>query len=156
MAIVAHLQQPATGNAADGASGDAAEGVVPLYSARSIADATGIPFDMVTKCLQRLKGAGICVASQGKQGGYRLAIGPDELSVGALLAAVFSPVTLAGCDADDQGCPLLDAGCQIHGPLQRLSQRLQASLEAMTLAELLEGEDSLHFEPSPMSVQPTT
>jgi Rrf2 family protein len=125
LAIVAHLQAPAS------------TGQPVLHSARSIADATAIPFDMVTKCLQRLKAAGMCQASQGKQGGYRLAVEPADLSVGALLAAVFSPVTLAGCDADGQPCPLLDAGCQIHGPLRRLSERLQQNLEQMSLADLL-------------------
>ena len=64
--------------------GGAADGAV-LHSARSIAEATGIPFDMVTKCLQRLKAADICQASQGKQGGYRLAVTPEELSVGAVI-----------------------------------------------------------------------
>ena len=58
-----------------------------LHSARSIAEATNIPFDMVTKCLQRLKTASAKQVKASK--GYRLAVAAEELSVGHLLAAVF-------------------------------------------------------------------
>ena len=58
-------------------------------SARSISDQTSIPFDMVTKCSQRLKGAELCAAVQGKHGGYRLVVDLDQTSIGAALSAVF-------------------------------------------------------------------
>jgi len=60
-----------------------------LHSARSVAEATHIPFDMVTKCLQRLHRQGLCAAIQGKHGGYRLEADLAAVSIGEFLDQVF-------------------------------------------------------------------
>ncbi|MHC5068778.1 MAG: RrF2 family transcriptional regulator, partial [Planctomycetota bacterium] len=68
-----------------------------LHSARSLAEQTHIPFDMVTKCLQRMHRCGFCGAVQGKHGGYRLDTDLGTLSLGAFLRAVFEPISVADC-----------------------------------------------------------
>ena len=109
-----------------------------LHSARSIAEHTRIPFDMVTKCLQRLHKRGLCQAVQGKHGGYRLTADPTELTVGGFIAAVFEPVAVADCIAKPSGseCQLL-GDCQLQAPMERLNQRVTELLDSFSLADFL-------------------
>lgn len=109
-----------------------------LHSARSVAEATHIPFDMVTKCLQRLHRQGFCDAVQGKHGGYRLSANMELLSVGDFLDQVFEPVAVAECLATPERseCGMLGQ-CDLTGPMQYLNDQIIGLLHRITLREFL-------------------
>ncbi|MDA3962733.1 MAG: Rrf2 family transcriptional regulator [Planctomycetota bacterium] len=111
-----------------------------LHSARSIAEATHIPFDMVTKCLQRLHKGSMCEAVQGKHGGYRLTMDLDKQSLGDFICAVFAPIAVADCIAKEgqSDCQLL-CECELRDAMSKLNDRIQALLDDMSLAEFLSG-----------------
>lgn len=113
-----------------------------LHSARSIAEATHIPFDMVTKCLQRLHKRGMCAAVQGKHGGYRLILDTGSVSLGQFIRAVFAPIAVADCIAKESAsdCQLLPS-CELRGPMQRLNEHIEALLDDLSLAEFLQPDE---------------
>ena len=108
-----------------------------LHSARSVSEATHIPFDMVTKCLQRMHRAGFCEAVQGKKGGYRLTCDPAKTTLGAYISAIFEPVAVAECLAKSGSDCVLLGECDLRSPMERLNQRFEDLLNEMSLAEFL-------------------
>jgi len=110
-----------------------------LHSARSVAEATHIPFDMVTKCLQRLHRQGLCAAIQGKHGGYRLEADLAAVSIGEFLDQVFEPVAIAECLSKPEGADCVLVGqCDLAGPMQHLNRRILDLLHEISLAEFLD------------------
>ena len=80
-----------------------------LFSARQLSEATGVSYDMTTKCLQRLAKAEVCSAVQGKHGGYKLAIDCNHVSIRAYFERLGEPMRLTAC-VDDQ-----TSDCQLNG-----------------------------------------
>ena len=116
-----------------------------LHSARSIADATRIPFDMVTKCLQRMAKTGLCRAMQGKHGGYALSCDLHALSLGKFVQLFSDSVAIVECLGSDTPTCAQHTGCCLIGPMQRLNTRFLALLDGITLGEFLGVE---HVAPS--------
>lgn len=112
-----------------------------LHSARSISQATRIPFDMVTKCLQRLHHAGFCDATQGRHGGYQLTQPLEAWSFGETLAATYESIglteCLSHCNDDDRIRCGLHPGCAMAAPLARVNHQVSDLLEGMGLAEVV-------------------
>jgi len=109
-----------------------------LISARTISEGTGIPFDMVTKCLQSLHRFEICRAVQGKQGGYELTCDTAALDLGQMMTILADPVNIAEClEERGRNCAIVEQ-CTIKGPIEKLNLRVRQMLADITLAEFFE------------------
>ena len=114
-------------------------------SAHQIAVCGGLPEPFVRKLLQDLAAAGIAQARRGRAGGYKLTNAPSRISVREVLEALeeLAPVS---CMADRPGEPGGEGPCAIEIPQircptraawQAIDLRLRATLDAMTLDDLL-------------------
>jgi len=63
----------------------------PPLRIREIADAEGIPERYLVQILLHLKGSGLVASTRGASGGYRLARGPGQITLGEVLAAIDGP-----------------------------------------------------------------
>ena len=127
-------------------------------SVNELAVAQALPAPHLEQLVLRLRRAGVLEARRGRQGGYRLACRPEELSLSRVLVAVGAWPGAAGRPGRP-GPPLrLDSsGHRASGPddalaapgpdpatervaallRQRLSRAIERELERLTLAELL-------------------
>ncbi len=115
-----------------------------LASAREIAETYDISTSLLMNALKELSAAGYVESVRGAQGGYRLALGPEEINVADLVAAIERPVALAECLTDEVGdeectCDLMSR-CPISDPIHRVNRRLNDFLRKVTLAEIVESE----------------
>lgn len=108
-----------------------------LHSARAIAESSRIPFDMVTKCLQRMAKTGLCRAVQGKHGGYALSCDLQALTLGKFVQLFSESVAIVECLGSDTPTCAQHTGCCLIGPMQRLNTRFLALLDGISLAEFL-------------------
>ncbi|MEB3260770.1 MAG: Rrf2 family transcriptional regulator [Cyanobacteriota bacterium] len=111
-------------------------------SVSQLATAQALPAPHLEQLLLRLRRAGVLEARRGRQGGYRLAAPPEELSLGRILAA-------AGAWPGTGGRPSrVGAGAATAEPdpateqvadllRQRLARAVERELDQLTLAELL-------------------
>ena len=104
-------------------------------SAREIAEAYGIPIELMAKVLQRLVQRGLLASHQGTRGGYHLARLPGQMSVADVIQAIDGPVTVTACSTDDVRCDQF-AKCNVRDPLWKVRERILTALGDCTIAEL--------------------
>lgn len=105
-------------------------------SVTDLAQAQGLPAPHLEQLLLRLRRAGVLEARRGRQGGYRLACSPAQLTLARALLAVGAMLPRAP-DAVYGGAG--DAATeQVAALLQRrLAQAIERELAGLTLEELL-------------------
>lgn len=122
----------------------------PPVSARQIAETFGLPLPMLTNILKELAQARLIASTRGAQGGYHLAMDPEQVSLLEVVTAVDGPMRLAPCT---DGLPIVGQGCGIESccpvrePVRRLHDRLNGFFANLTLADLLDSEWPARREP---------
>jgi Rrf2 family protein len=106
-------------------------------SAREIAEAYGIPLDLLAKVLQRLVRSHLLISVQGTRGGYRLSRGASTIPVAEVIQAVDGPLTVTACADDDHNCEQYSK-CNIRDPLWKIRGRILDALTTVSVADLTE------------------
>jgi Rrf2 family iron-sulfur cluster assembly transcriptional regulator len=105
-------------------------------SVRDIADRTGLPQPYLEQILLALKGAGLVRSKRGVGGGYVLARGPADITLGEIVSAVDGPIV-----AGDFGRPHEDGACAHEGQCVLLSMwadvgdHMRRHLDSFTLQD---------------------
>jgi len=109
-----------------------------LVTAKEIADAYGIPFELLAKVLQRLTKGGLIHSVQGVHGGYSLARPAEEIAVSAIISSIVgSRPVFAQCLAEGpQSCGVY-LNCTIKSPLTRVQANIENAFNSMTLSEIV-------------------
>ncbi len=97
----------------------------------------GVPRTFVSQILGDLVHAGLAVSSFGKDGGYRLARPPAEISLLEVVEAGEGPLAPARCALGDGPCHW-EAVCPLHESWGAASAALRGELAATSLADVAE------------------
>ena len=111
-------------------------------AARELAAEEKLPADYVEQILLRLRRAGIVRSVRGARGGYQLARAPQDVSVKDVLDASEHGTFEVNCLrhlVSAERCAL-DANCSLRPVWQVLKQRIDETLAAICLADLLGDE----------------
>ena len=107
-------------------------------SSRKISDDLQIPYDLLSKLLQKLVKKGIIKSQQGKYGGYNLLVSANELTVLKIIEALNENVQLTNCtieNASSEDCSRIN-DCCIRSPFINLQNRINNMFDTITLNEL--------------------
>ena len=113
----------------------------PALSAKDVADAYGIPAQLLAKILQRLTKAGLLKSSAGMNGGYALARDPRQISAFEVIHAIDGPLFLTSCTKGTKSCDLAP-GCTIKEPLARVNDTIAGVLKSISIHDLAEQEQA--------------
>jgi FeS assembly SUF system regulator len=105
-------------------------------AARDVAGHTKIPQPTVSKVLKLLSRGNLVISERGKNGGYRLARSPDEITVADIVDAVEGPIAVTECSSDERGCCELEGHCPTESNWIRINESIRASLRGITLADM--------------------
>ncbi|NLN46277.1 MAG: Rrf2 family transcriptional regulator [Clostridiaceae bacterium] len=116
-------------------------GRIPV-SVRDIARERGIPERFLSQILSTLRQAGLLSSIRGAQGGYVLAKSPDDIRAGDVVRAVEG--RLVPVDCVESGGPATGisprwsrtACCETRGLWQSVADRINGTLDSVTLADL--------------------
>jgi Rrf2 family protein len=111
---------------------------IDTISSRKISDELNIPYDLLSKLLQKLVREGIIKSQQGKYGGYNMLISADKLTILKIIDALDEKVQLTNCtieDANSDDCSRID-NCRIRSPFWNLQNKINDMFESITLFEL--------------------
>lgn len=100
---------------------------------REITAQHGIPQPFLVQILQQLKSAGLVTSTRGSQGGYRLAMRPDKITLLDIADKVGS--NEAGCSAEDEQTA---AALALRSIWDAASERYRDHLAATRLSDLSE------------------
>ena len=115
------------------------EGVVPL---KTIAQTQLISETYLEQLMVPLRRAGIVESVRGAQGGYTLALPPEEITIGRIITAVEGPIALVDClltdaEAGDQSCVRVGQ-CVTRQIWKEVRDSINAVLNNISLADLME------------------
>jgi Rrf2 family protein len=104
-------------------------------SAKDVADAHGIPPELLAKILQRLVKAGLLMSQHGTNGGYTLARDPRTISALEVIRAIEGPLFLTSCVTTRGDCEHTDR-CTVREPLRKVSRSIEQVLGQITIFDL--------------------
>jgi Rrf2 family protein len=84
-----------------------------------------------------LKNRGLLRAVCGREGGYRLARGPEEITIGQIIEAAMGPVNIVECVGDPLTC-LRSEYCECRPVYVLMNRRISEVLHGFTLAQMLD------------------
>ncbi len=117
-----------------------------VCSASVIAESMQVPPEQAAKVLQILHGCGYVAAERGRAGGYRLALGLEDISVLDVIDALAT-----GAEEDclhERECPITTGRpCSAHNGMVELNERVRQSLASITLADMLGTPCNMHAPP---------
>jgi len=106
-----------------------------LYSARELAEELHIGVATVSKVLKTLERSGLLLAQRGKNGGYRPAHAPGDISVAQVIRAMEGPIALTECASEAVQCEQ-EASCTVQSNWQRINKAIMQALEGVSVAEM--------------------
>jgi len=110
-------------------------------SAKDVADAYGIPAQLLAKILQRLTKTGLLRSHAGINGGYVLAREPRSISAYEVILAIDGPFFITSCTKGAHGCELTPS-CTIKEPLARVNETIAGVLKSISIQDLAEHEQT--------------
>ena len=119
----------------------------PSTSAREIAEQYDIPIELMARVLQRLVRTGLLISTQGTRGGYTLSRPSAAISIADVIQAIDGPFTVTACSSENNDCEQYSK-CSIRDPLWQIKERIVATLDTVTIAEMAAGNDM----PAPVPV----
>ena len=108
-------------------------------SAKDIADAYGIPAQLLAKILQQLTKAGLLKSHAGMNGGYALARDARQISAFEVIHAIDGPLFITSCFKGAKSCDLTPS-CTIKEPLARVNETIAGVLKSISIHDLAEGD----------------
>lgn len=107
-----------------------------VCTAKGIATAHDIPYEVVAKVLQQLVRSGVIASQQGVNGGYTLARKAETISIYSIITAIEeSDPAVVPCAEGVEECEF-ERLCNIKDPLMKIQARISNVFQAMTVAEL--------------------
>ena len=118
--------------------GQMAQDVGRVRTAAALSEATGVPLPSVAKILKTMAGASLVTAHRGAKGGYSLDRPADQVTVTDIVQALEGPIALTACvDGAEDSCEV-EHSCPMRGNWNRVNAAIQAALDAVTLADMLD------------------
>jgi Rrf2 family protein len=108
-------------------------------SAKDVADAYGIPAQLLAKILQQLTKSGLLRSHAGMNGGYALAREARSISAYEVILAIDGPFFITSCTKGKTGCELT-TNCTIKEPLARVNETIAGVLKSISIQDLTEHE----------------
>jgi FeS assembly SUF system regulator len=114
-----------------------------VHTAREITDQIHVALPTVSKVLKMLAQKGLLQSYRGASGGYRLARAPQKISVAEIIKALEGPIGLTECSTSPGLCHQ-ELLCPIRPNWQRINRAILATLEQITLAEMVQPAVDAH------------
>lgn len=115
-----------------------------LVTKSEIAEACNTSENHLAQVINRLSQLGFLHTQRGRNGGMRLSRPMSEIMVGDVFRAIESGVPITECfDAEENTCPLIDV-CRLRDVIARATEAFYASMDDVTLADLVCENDGLN------------
>lgn len=106
---------------------------------QEIAEASDISKTHLMKVVMTLVAANLLISERGRNGGIRLGLAPEEISIGAVVRLMETNLAMVVCmkpGSTIKSCPLLPK-CKLVNVLQQAQNSFFESLNQKTLADIL-------------------
>ena len=108
-------------------------------SAKEISERYELPYQLVSKVLQKLVKGEIAVSTKGMNGGFSLTREPDNISLLDIIKAVEKDYKIVDCmqpNGNSSDCSNFDC-CKIKDPLSEIQRKIDKIFIETSLAQIL-------------------
>ena len=107
-----------------------------LHSSKEIADHYNLPYELLSKILQKLCKLGYLKGIKGAYGGYKLSKCLDDIKLINFLEEIEGPIGFAQCSIkSDCKCDQINL-CNIKSPIDKINSNIRNLLSQTTLNEI--------------------
>lgn len=106
-------------------------------NARCIAEKTGVSLATTSKLLKRLASHQLLLTQRGTQGGYQLALPPQDIPLGKIIQALEGQIALTACSHSSRSCDV-EKQCMIRDNWRSISAFIKGTLYQISVADLIE------------------
>lgn len=110
-----------------------------LIPSKLIAEQQDIPSMFLQKTVQLLSRAGLVSTQRGIQGGVRLTLPAEKVTIADVIIAIEGPLALNPCLSPGYSCPNM-ADCQVRRILGRAQAALLHELQQENIADIVAGK----------------
>ncbi|MFC7845904.1 RrF2 family transcriptional regulator [Streptomyces sp. NPDC001046] len=103
---------------------------------RQVAQDMAVPYTHLAKVVAELQHMGLLAARRGRGGGLTLTERGRTASVGAVVRSFEGDGDVVDCENSAAPCPL-SSGCRLRGALRRAQEAFFASLDAVTMEDIV-------------------
>jgi Rrf2 family protein len=107
-----------------------------LFSVGALCEKHGVPFDVMSKTMQRLARAGVLRSVRGVRGGYQVIRDLHGVSLLDVMEAVLGGFAAANCLKAGKHCPQ-EESCCLSGSMRVLDTRLRELYQGMSVLDLV-------------------
>ena len=122
-----------------------------VIQSRAIAEKHELPEKFLNKTIQLLSRAGFIETKRGMNGGVKLLVPPESVTIADVISAIEGKVSINPCLGDSHYCTH-QSTCRVHHILRRAQDAMLAELSRETIADLAgrgevnkEACDNKHF-----------
>ena len=109
-----------------------------VVAAKEIADTYGIPYELLSKVLQKMTKAGLIASHHGMRGGYTLAKNPADVPVSMIINVIEGArPAIVQCMSDGPQLCTVFTVCTIKSPLTKVQASIERAFSTMTLMEIV-------------------
>jgi len=110
-----------------------------IYTAKEIAEKYQIPYELLSKIMQKLAKKGFIASYQGVHGGYTLTRDPSTVTVSSLIQTIEGKpaVKIVQCEAEIPENCIIHNQCTIKDPLVKLQSSINQIFDQMTVMQLI-------------------
>ena len=118
------------------------------FSSRDLAEKLGLPLPTVSKLLKTLTRGDLLVSQRGVNGGYELALPPEQITLTGMINVLEGPIAMTVCSTDDlENTCDLETHCMLSGHWKLINRKIMQALAGVTLADIA-GRRSLPQAPA--------
>ena len=111
-----------------------------LTDAKKISESTAVTLRFTLKILHKLVKGGVAESHKGVNGGYKLRIAPDKITLKTIIELVDGPIAISRCLNDTEVCSLNGVeknSCAFHRAFKKVNDVLAEQLDAITIADII-------------------
>lgn len=109
----------------------------------NVAESYGLSRNHLLKVARNLRKLGLISTARGRSGGIRLALAPDQISIGVLVRHVEDDFALVECLRANAGACVISPGCRLKGVVREALNAYLAVFDKYSLADLVANGDTL-------------
>ncbi len=112
-----------------------------VADAKSLAEKTFVSQRFALKILHKLVGGDLVVSYKGVNGGYKLKIPADKITLKDVIELIDGPIAIARCLGSSEVCSMNSdkTACIYHHIFDKISLELAAKLQNITIKDVLSG-----------------
>ena len=110
-----------------------------MFTAKEIAEAYHISYDLLAKVMQKLAKEGFISSFQGVHGGYILTRNPNQINVAEIINSIEGKpnVTIVQCEAEGSKDCVIQSTCTIKDPLVKLQESINKVFEDISITQMI-------------------